>query len=164
MVSDRIKSAREKASLSIQAAADKLNISVEALAKYEDATEEPDTETLIKMSELYKVSVEEMRYGREAKMSIQTMFPKNVEPATSYLADWKFFVGAILMFIGLAGILILVMRAIGAGYTQIEDVFDYAAFSLIAFAATTLAGLLLCILTATINKKKKRNEKTQNRK
>lgn len=64
----RLKEARQKKGLSQNAAAEKLNISRQAISRWETGKGSPDINTLPLISELYEISIDEL-FGREVSVS-----------------------------------------------------------------------------------------------
>lgn len=149
---ERLKAARESRNLSLEDAAEKLGITAEELEKYEGG-EKPAVELLLKMAELYGKSATELEWGEDVKKEVSTMFPKNADPAPSLLADWRVLVGALLMLLGVGGVMLFVMKAVGEGYDTVSALLDYGGASVVAFAALFLLGLGFCVVTAIIKNK-----------
>lgn len=67
-LSSRLKEARQKKGLSQNAAAEKLNVSRQAISRWETGKGSPDINTLPLISELYEISIDEL-FGREVSVS-----------------------------------------------------------------------------------------------
>ena len=146
---ERLKIARENKKLTLTEASAKLGITEEELGKYESG-EKPEVELLLKLAALYEVSATELEWGRDAKTTVTTMFPKNADPSPSLLSDWRVLVGALLMLLGVGGTMLFVMKAIGEGYDSFLALIEYGSASIIAFGAMFLAGLAVCIIVSIL--------------
>ena len=157
-ISERIKEYREKASLSPGDAAEKLGVSPELYAQWENGECEPDTDTVFRMAELFKKSADMILFGSEGRDAPLTMFPKSADPRFSPFASPAVLIGALMMFCGVGGALLLIMREIRIGVETFGDLISYGGTSLIIFAALFLAGLLLAVISAAVRYKKHKKE------
>ena len=64
-IADRLKELRKKAGYSQEQLAEMLNISRQAVSKWESAQGNPDIENLIKLTEIYNVSADYILSGQE---------------------------------------------------------------------------------------------------
>lgn len=159
----RIKDLREKKGLSASAAAKKLDISEKLLADWESGRSEPDTPTVLRMAKLYGESPEMILYGADGRSAPKTMFPKSATPAFSPFASWAVLVGGLLMFVGLGGSLLMIMRAVAEGVDTVLALLDFCGISLAIFAAIFVFGLILAGVTAYIRfRKHKKNNNNNN--
>lgn len=159
-IGERLKFYRETKNLTLDAVSEKLDISKELLEGWEKGTDEPDTPTVFRLGKIYGVSADMILFGGEGRAASQTMFPKSVEPQFSAFADWRVLTGALMVFCGIGGILLMIMRAIGEGYKAVGDMIAYCGTSLAVFAGLSLAGAFLALVTAAIRyKKHKKNNK-----
>jgi transcriptional regulator with XRE-family HTH domain len=67
-LSERLKTSRENRNLKQNKIADMLDIHNSTLAKYESGDREPDTDTLIRLAELYEVSLEWLIAGKSSQL------------------------------------------------------------------------------------------------
>lgn len=140
---DRIKQARLRKKLTEEKIAQKLEIEPELYLRWEAGDCEPDTEHLLSLAKLLGTSANYLLYGSDGR-GVETMFPKDAAPAATPLSDWRFLIGALLMFAGGAGLLFFVMRNI-MNSADLSAVFASAKWSVIALAAVFAAGLIICI-------------------
>ena len=97
----KLKAAREKANLSQQEVADKLNVSRQAISKYELNINEPDLETLKELSCIYEVDINYLlginikTYAYFKKNSINKIFG---------------FINFVIVFITIFGSMIIIMK------------------------------------------------------
>lgn len=157
-VAQRIKDFREKKGISLSSAAEKLEVSEELLADWEDGKKEPDTATVLRMAKLYGESPEMILYGADGRNAPKTMFPNSAAPAFSPFASWVVLVGALLMFTGLGGILLMIMQAIARGVDTVSAMVGYCGVSLAIFGAIFVFGLVLAAVSAYIRYKKHKNK------
>lgn len=162
-LSERLINLREKAGLSPGKAAEKLEIAEEVLKCWESGDTEPDTETVFKMAKLYCTTADMILFGGDGREASMTMFPKNAVPEFSPFADPKVLIGALTAFVGIGGILIMIMRAIGEGYDSFSDMTDYCGPSLCIFAGIAAAGILFAVITALVRRKKHLKNKNNDR-
>jgi transcriptional regulator with XRE-family HTH domain len=66
-LSERLKASRENKNLKQNKIADMLDIHNSTLAKYESGDREPDTDTLIRLADLYEVSLEWLIAGKTSR-------------------------------------------------------------------------------------------------
>ncbi len=160
-LSERLIKYREKCSLTKDEAAQKLGIAPEMLLRWEAGECEPDTATVFRMAELYGESADMILFGGEGRDASRTMFPKEAVPQFSPFADWRVLTGALMMFCGVGGTLLMIMRAIGEGYDTFGGMLEYCGKSLLVFAAVFIIGLLLAAVTAAVRykKNKKKNDR-----
>jgi len=69
----RLKDLREKSELSQQKLADLLGITQQAVAKWEAGKAEPDTATLLKLSDIFKVTTDYLLGKTDIKTPIETI-------------------------------------------------------------------------------------------
>ena len=160
-VAERIKEYRENKGLSLSQAAERLEISPDVLEGWEKGDCEPDTPTVFRMAELYGKSADMILFGGEGRDASRTMFPKDAKPQFSAFADWKVLTGALMMFTGVGGVLLMIMRAIGEGYDTVGGMIEYCGKSLLVFAAVFAAGFVFAAVSALVRYRK--HKKNNNR-
>lgn len=157
-ISERIKNLREKSSLTAEDAAGKLGVSPELYFQWENGEGEPDTDTVFKMAKLFETSADMILFGGEGRDAPLTMFPKSADPRFSPFASPAVLIGALMMFCGLGGALLLIMRAIGIGIERFTDMISFGGVSLMIFAAIFLAGLILAVISAAVRAHRHKKE------
>lgn len=157
-ISERIKNLREKASLTAEDAAGKLGVTPEIYGQWENGESEPDTDTVFKMAKLYNTSADMILFGGEGRDAPLTMFPKSADPRFSPLASPAVLIGALMMFTGVGGALLLIMREIRVGVETFADMMNYGGVSLMIFAALFLAGLILAVVSAAVRAHRHKKE------
>jgi transcriptional regulator with XRE-family HTH domain len=81
-LSERLKSSRENKNFKQNKIAEMLDIHNSTLAKYESGDREPDTKTLIRLADLYEVSLEWLIAGKSSRLTS----PYTVDPTRDFLA------------------------------------------------------------------------------
>src|SRR5699024_1910899 len=93
---NQLQKLREKHDMSQQDLADKLNVSRQAIYKWENNKGYPDIENLIALSDVFQVTVDEMiRSDDKLREKI------NVDEDDSSFNDPGFYIGIVIMFIGI---------------------------------------------------------------
>ena len=93
---NQLQKLREKHDMSQQDLAEKLNVSRQAIYKWENNKGYPDIENLIALSDVFQVTVDEMiRSDDKLREKI------NVDEDDSSFNDPGFYIGMVIMFIGI---------------------------------------------------------------
>ena len=93
---NQLQKLREKHDMSQQDLAEKLNVSRQAIYKWEHNNGHPDIENLIALSDVFQVTVDEMiRSDDKLREKI------NVDEDDSSFNDPGFYIGMVIMFIGI---------------------------------------------------------------
>lgn len=98
---EKLKEAREKANLSQQEVADKLNVSRQTISKYELNINEPDLETLKELSYIYEVDI---NYLLGINIKTYAYFKKNT------INKIFAFINFVIVFITIFGSMIIIMK------------------------------------------------------
>ena len=160
----RLKAAIEKSSLTYDEIEKKLELPEGSVEKWVSGAEEPDTQTLKALAPLLGVSADRLLFGVEKIGEMKAMFPNDAKPASTPMSDWRFLAGVIMVFTGIAGLLLMFMMYYEESIepSLIFDVFGWpAAF----FAVIAIAGIILCVVTCIVSlripkrKKKKKKKK-----
>lgn len=159
----RLNEALSASSLSYSEIEEKLELapgSVEAWAKGDG---EPDTPTVNRLSELLGVSANYLLFGAKTMGEMKAMFPNDANPSPTPISDWRFLAGAIMIFVGAVGILMMVMRYAAKGAPVFELLLSLGA-PVFVFAAIFACGIILCIVTCivTLSTKKIRKKDRKN--
>ncbi|MFB4390217.1 helix-turn-helix transcriptional regulator [Bacillus sp. BR_10] len=90
MLGDRLRSLREKHNLTQEQIAKKIGISRGTYAHYEINKRRPDYETLIKITDIFNVSLDFLLTGKEFDSSNEDMWKKLLDPKTElFFKDLK---------------------------------------------------------------------------
>lgn len=90
LLGQRIKTEREKLAWTQDVLADKLNISRQAISKWELGTAYPDVERLVQMSDLFQVSLDSLVKGVNAPTSQPTSPQKESIKPERHMNFWEF--------------------------------------------------------------------------
>ncbi|MFP7176853.1 helix-turn-helix domain-containing protein [Priestia filamentosa] len=108
---ERLKILREVRNISREDLAQKMNVSRQAVYKWETNKGYPDIENLIKLSELYNTTLDELIKGNHIALKKVTTNEENEEPSTP-----GFIIGCIILFVGIffnSGIISSIMFPLG---------------------------------------------------
>ncbi|MBR0581271.1 MULTISPECIES: helix-turn-helix domain-containing protein [Bacillus] len=90
MLGDRLRSLREKHNLTQEQIAKKIGISRGTYAHYEINKRRPDYETLIKITDIFNVSLDYLLTGKEFDSSNEDMWKELLDPKTElFFKDLK---------------------------------------------------------------------------
>ncbi|MBU5260781.1 helix-turn-helix domain-containing protein [Bacillus pumilus] len=90
MLGDRLRSLREKQNLTQEQIAKKIGISRGTYAHYEINKRRPDYETLIKITDIFNVSLDYLLTGKEFDSSNEDMWKELLDPKTElFFKDLK---------------------------------------------------------------------------
>lgn len=90
MLGDRLRSLREKQNLTQEQIAKKIGISRGTYAHYEINKRRPDYETLIKITDIFNVSLDYLLTGKEFDSSNEDMWKERLDPKTElFFKDLK---------------------------------------------------------------------------
>ena len=105
-IGEQIQKLRKQNSLSQEAIAEKLNVSRQAVSKWETGLSNPDTENLIRLSELFGVSVEELASGQlQSNFSNKANTERKPHKSRKKIITW--ITGASVLLIILVGTLFI---------------------------------------------------------
>lgn len=159
-ITKRLKEAIAKSSLSYSEIEEKLELPEGTVEKWCLGREEPDTETVKRLSPLLGVSADHILFGVQRIGEMKAMFPNDAVPAPTPVSNWRFLAGAVMVFIGVVGILMMVMRYAPTGFSFWE-LFEISAPSFITFGLIAIIGAVLCVVTCIkdlrVPKKKKKD-------
>lgn len=160
-ITKRLKEAIKKSSLSYEEIEEKLELPGGTVEKWCLGKEEPDTQTVKKLSVLLGVSADQILFGVQRIGEMKAMFPSDANPAPTPVSDWRFLTGAVMLFVGAVSIMLMVMRYSPMGISFAE-LWEMSAPSLIVFGLVAVIGLLICIIACItslrIPKKKKKDK------
>lgn len=164
-IGNRIKDAREKKKLSVEKVAKKLKIEPQLLCDWESGKSEPDTKTAGKLADILSVSSDYILFGVDNASGIHTMFPSKVGPQPAGADAILAFVSAMLLFMGVGGMVMLFVmtgsRLVTAGDVTFWEFFILSGsiYSAIAFVAIVVAGAVIGLISLYMMNKKKKNNK-----
>ena len=75
----RLQEARQKCNLSIRDVAEKLNVSQQAVSQWEKGKSFPDVGNLVKLSDLYGLSIDKMLKGEKIEVTVETVVGEKEE-------------------------------------------------------------------------------------
>ncbi len=166
-VGERIKALREKKGLSCEKLAKKLKTTPETVMAWESGEAQPDNKAAKDLAIFLSSSAEYIQFGRDTSMQLKTMFPNKTEPEKVALSSILFMIAAMLMFVGLAGIILLLV--VNASSVDARGISGYWAYffnngfaaSCIAFLVFIASGVLVGI-AGLLRRKKDKKEKKNN--
>lgn len=166
-ITKRLRAAVEKSALTYAEIEEKLSLEEGTVERWVLGKEIPDTGSVKTLAEVLGVSADSILFGVEKIGEMKAMFPSDANPAPTPMADWRFLAGVIMIFVGVAGVLLMFMRYAGEGLeaSLILDILGVPGAVLLAIA---LIGAALCIITCIMNlrvpkKKKGKDEKNEKR-
>ena len=116
-IADRLKELRKKAGYSQEQLAEMLNISRQAVSKWESAQGNPDIENLIKLTEIYNVSADYILSGQEKEEVPEPPEPHHTETRQMYPEIRKALcIMAIIMATALSGALFIALLSLITRY------------------------------------------------
>ncbi len=116
-IADRLKELRKKAGYSQEQLAEMLNISRQAVSKWESAQGNPDIENLIKLTEIYNVSADYILSGQEKEEVPELLEPKQTDKMQMYPEIRKALcIMAIIMATALSGALFIALLSLITRY------------------------------------------------
>ena len=158
----RLSAAIKKSDLTYAEIEEKMSLDVGTVERWVQGKEEPDTQTVKKLSELLGVSADSILFGVEKIGEIKAMFPSDATPYPTPVSDWRFLTGVVMIFVGVCGVLMMFMRYAGEGL-EASLIFDVLGWPAVLLGSIALAGLVLCVITCVtmlrIPKKKKEKKK-----
>lgn len=160
----RLAAAIKKSALTYDEIEEKLSLEAGTVERWIQGKEEPDTETVKKLSDILGVSADSILFGVEKIGEIKAMFPNDATPYPTPVSDWRFLTGVVMIFVGVCGVLMMFMRYAGEGL-EASLIFDILGWPAILLASIALAGIVLCVVTCVTmlripkKKKGKKNEK-----
>ena len=105
MLAEKIYSLRKKSGLSQEQLASKLNVSRQAISKWEAGSSVPESEKLIALSEYFQVSVDYLIRDEDRKENPEQEQPNNV-PEIASTANKKITIGLIASIVGIVGLIL----------------------------------------------------------
>lgn len=151
--SEKIYSLRKEKGLTQTDLAEKLNVSRQAVSRWEMGTAKPEVDTLIAMSELFEVTLDYLLKNQEFPTVSETV-PLPAETADEKKdASIKWIRAAVVLFAIGAGTLVNVLFFTGIMGTPFPAVFGWAGGILM------LAGLAIGLVMAVIALARRRDQK-----
>ncbi|MCL2848041.1 MAG: helix-turn-helix transcriptional regulator [Firmicutes bacterium] len=141
---DRLIKLRKKSGYSQEELAEQLNISRQAISKWERGESLPDTENLIGLAALYGISIDELIHGNNAKVIVENGVKKPLRTSNMKLVRTPFRIVSIVHLI--IGISLLGVAAILLGLSFAFDNADATLALKITSGALAFSGLVETIL------------------
>ncbi|MCL2370498.1 MAG: helix-turn-helix domain-containing protein [Firmicutes bacterium] len=163
---DRLIELRRKHGYSQDQLADKLEISRQAISKWERAESLPDTENLIRLANLYRISIDELIHGVDTKVSTGLQHSKKpvlgnnmkvVRSTFGTVSKVHIIVG--LSLLGVAGILLGLAIAISNHYARLALGITGGTFAFSGLVELTI-GIVFCIVVKKGDKRLARLKNT----
>lgn len=104
MLAEKIYSLRKKSGLSQEQLASELNVSRQAISKWEAGSSVPESEKLIALSEYFQVSVDYLIKDEETRTPAQEQ--PSVKQGTASVPNKKITIGLIVSIAGIVGLLL----------------------------------------------------------
>lgn len=151
----RLANAREKAGLSVQEIAERLEVSPEEYTEWEAGNGEPDTETVRRAAEILHVTGNYLLFGLAREGMVGAMFPNKAQQAVLPVWYGCMMAGAALLFCGGAGMLLMLFtgRTVEAGGALLS----YLPFQV--FLGICVVGVALCITALILRSKNKKTKR-----
>jgi len=150
----RLADAREKAGLSVQEMAERLEVSPEEYTEWEAGNGEPDTETVRRAAEILHVTGNYLLFGPTREGMVGAMFPNKAQQAVLPVWYGCMMAGAALLFCGGAGILLMLFT--GGTVKASGALLSYLPFQV--FLSICVVGVILCITALILRSKNKKME------
>ena len=158
----RLKAAIDGSSLSYDEIEEKLGLPGGTVKKWLGGKESPDTETVKAVAALTGVSADSILFGVDKIGEMKAMFPNDTTPDNTPISDWRFLLGAVMVFTGAAGVLLMVMRYAAEGLSM-GELLSYIGLPVYLLGGIALLGIVLCIVSCIISlripKKKNKDKK-----
>ncbi len=153
-LADRLRESREKAGLSAQELAQRLEVSLETYATWEAGTQSPDTDAVRRAASILHVTGNYLLFGLSREGMVGAMFPNKAQPAV--LPGWYGcrMAGAALLFCGGAGMLL--MAFLDRGRESAGAIVSYLPFQI--FLAICGVGVVLCIVSSVLHSRDKKKK------
>lgn len=161
-IGKRIQTEREKKKLTVEKLAKKLKVEPEDVLSWEKGESEPDNTQVKRMSDIFFVPTDYLLFGVAQGSGIHAMFPSKVKPQPAGAAAILAFVSAMILFIGVGGLVILFVltgsRLVTAGnygfweYFMLSDTY----ISAIGFGIIAAVGAVIGIVSLVLHRKKKK--------
>lgn len=164
-IGKRIKTEREKKKLSVEKLAKKMKVEPQVILDWEGGVSEPDTKSVKRLSDIFFVPTDYLLFGVAQGSGVHTMFPSNGKPEKASAAALLAFAAAMILFIGIGGIIIMFVltgaRLVTAGDFTFWEYFllSGAADSAIGFVVITVVGAAVGLISIALMKKKKKGGK-----
>jgi len=160
----RLKDAVDASSLSCNEIDERLEVESGSTNRWIRGEGEPDTPTVNRLSEILGVSANYLLFGAKTMGEMKAMFPNDANPSPTPISDWRFLLGAVLLFVGAVGILMMVMRYSVTGLPVPKLLAELGA-PVYIFGGIAVLGIVICVVTSVAalstkkTKKKDRNKK-----
>lgn len=164
-IGKRIKTEREKKKLSVEKLAKKMKVEPQVILDWEGGVSEPEKASVKRLSDIFFVPTDYLLFGVAQGSGVHTMFPSSGKPEKASAAALLAFAAAMILFIGIGGIIIMFVltgaRLVTAGDFTFWEYFllSGAADSAIGFVVITVVGAAVGLISIALMKKKKKGGK-----
>ncbi len=164
-ITRRLRDAVKKSGIPAAEIEEKLELEGGTVARWMQGKDIPDTSTVKRLAEILGVSADSILFGVEKIGEMKAMFPNDATPSHTPVSDWRFLAGAIMLFTGVAGLLLMFMRYAGEGL-ELSLLLDVMGVSAYIFAAIAIIGIVVCIVSTVMSLRipKKKNKKDDGKK
>lgn len=150
----RLADAREKAGLSVQEIAERLEASPEEYTEWEAGNGEPDTDTVRRAAAILHVTGNYLLFGPTREGMVGAMFPNKAQQAVLPVWYGCMMAGAALLFCGGAGMLLMLFT--GGAIKAEGALLSYLPFQV--FLGICVVGAALCITALILRGKNKKTK------
>lgn len=153
-LSNRITQLRKQEGFSQENLGEKLNVSRQAVSKWESGQSTPDLDYIIKMCEIFNVSADYLILGKEPLLEQQTTgtnkdIQVNVAPAPVNLVsslNKPFWLGIVLLLLGGIGVLVFLVLSIINPWGTLIGKYYFEGLLGYLFGTKTILAFILCCL------------------
>ncbi|BAQ23265.1 helix-turn-helix domain-containing protein [Streptococcus troglodytae] len=109
LFSEQLKKYRNRKNLSQEDLAQKLFISRQAISKWENGEATPDMDNLVKIAEIFELSLDELVLGKESEKVVERVVETKAE---KHMNGWEFLAGYWWLIFPLGGMLSWFLRSL----------------------------------------------------
>lgn len=149
--------------MTVEKLAKKLKVEPAVVLSWEKGESEPDNGQVKRMADIFFVPTDYLLFGVAQGSGIHAMFPSKVKPEPAGAAAILAFISAMILFVGLGGLVILFVltgsRLVTAGnygfweYFMLSDTY----ISAIGFGIISAVGVVIGIISLILYRKKKKS-------
>lgn len=159
-IGKRIQTEREKKRYSIEKLAKKMKVEPQLIVNWENGVSEPDNAQVKRLSDIFFVPTDYLLFGVAQGSGVHTMFPSKAKPEPAGAGAILAFVAAMILFVGLGGVVIMFVltgsRMVTAGDVTFWEFFmlSGAVDSAIGFIVITVVGAVIGLISLYLIKRK----------
>ncbi|MBQ7836697.1 MAG: helix-turn-helix transcriptional regulator [Clostridia bacterium] len=159
-IGKRIKTEREKKKFTVEKLAKKMKVEPQVILDWESGESEPDNKSVKRLSDIFFVPTDYLLFGVAQGSGVHTMFPSNAKPQKASAASLLAFTSAMILFVGIGGIIIMFVltgaRLVTAGDFTFWEYFmlSGAVDSAVGFLIVTVVGAVIGLVSIGLMKKK----------